>query len=159
MGLMAVPVVVAGVLAFGWLANLEPLSARSLSLYKPGDCVRTPIIEASTLERWEEPAPFAQLFMIAEVGDQHYRLREWGGRRGPGLQWYPGYVNEEIRFKVLDNRSEWQLVPCPEQGPDPDPQTSSDIGARFPGFISSVTINGNTTYYNNETGQQFTITR
>lgn len=105
--------------AAGWLSQgAFPYSEREHTRYSPGDCLRTPIVNPSQLERWEKVPEPEKLVMVTEVGNQHYRLKEWGTRRTVSPQWYAGYDNAD--FTVLDNQHKWQRIPCPEQGPDPE---------------------------------------
>lgn len=100
-------------------------SDRERSSYRPGDCLRTPIIKAGTLERWQEPPAAATILMVAEVGNQTYRTRGWGAGFGsPGLAWYDFYKDHP--FAELDNVATWQLIPCPEQQPAPQESRTFD---------------------------------
>lgn len=119
---------------------------RSLSLYQPGDCLRTPPVRPMTLERWETPPAFKTLYMISEVGEQKYRLREWGTQRSSIPQWYPGYA-EAVPFAILDNAHDWQLVPCPEEvasAEQIEAEFSERQGLRF---SSSSGTSGTPVYY------------
>lgn len=93
-------------------------SERMASLYRPGDCVQTPVVKHQELEPWEEQK-FSQLFMISEVGEHRYHLREWGTRISSYPQWYVDSYTD-LRFALIDDRAQYEPVPCPEQGPDPD---------------------------------------
>lgn len=93
-------------------ATTDLLTARAWSDYRPGDCLRTPITKAH--ERWQ-PSAASEIVMIADVGEHNYMTRGWGGGFTKP-HWYDYY--ETKAFRVLDDGSEWELIPCPEEQPD-----------------------------------------
>lgn len=111
--------------------NVVPLwnqTARDLAWYRPGDCVRSPIVDQKS-ERWERVKEPEELYMISEVGNEHYRMREWGTKRSTFPQWYQGYNAQT--FTRVDDRKRFQPIPCPEQGPDPEPSDGEFQQVRF----------------------------
>lgn len=117
---------------------LTELNDRNSSIYRPGDCVRNPVEDRTGLERWEPTPGFKTLYMIADVGEHKYRLREWGERRSSTPQWYAGYASEALPFSVLDNTKEWQPVPCPEEVASAD--LIEAIFAERQGSIETFTV-------------------
>lgn len=105
----------------------QMFSKRYWASYKPGDCLRTPVLDSDKVERWELKTEPDTILMVSEVGNSQYRTREWGRRFSNNLQWYTSYDAHE--FSYLDRTENWQPIPCPEQGPDPEGQPSREPGA------------------------------
>ena len=122
-------IIVLGCVGIGW--QVRP-TARDLAMYRPGDCVQSPVYQVAKLERWEEPPAPRDLVMITEVGDQAYRVRGWGGgaiqtnlvsspeRDQSYPHWYVEHGYETLNFAILDDPKRFMSVPCPEQGPEPE---------------------------------------
>jgi len=103
------------------------MTKRAWASYYPGECVQTVVPE---VERWETPQRTLTL-MIAEVGQERYRVRRWGRTAfSSSPQWYAIY--EDRAFGVIDNRADFRPVPCPEEGRSELPEellATQDAGA------------------------------
>lgn len=106
------------ILSLAWQAPVGLMGERNYSAYRPGDCLRTPVVNVAKLERWDEPPTPENIVMVTEVGTTQYRYREWGTRISRNPEWYGSY--RAVKFADFDDATKWQPISCPEQGPDPE---------------------------------------
>lgn len=133
-GMSFLGVVLVLIIGMGYVASQGVFTKRYWATYQPGDCLRTPAQDADT-ERWDIREPDT-ILMVAEVGKENYRTREWGRKFSNFPQWYTNY---DIRmFAELDRWGMWSPIPCPEQGPDPEVEAQR--------IISSTDGNGTVFY-------------
>lgn len=123
-GMSVLGVLLMVMIGAGYFSSQGVFTKRYWASYKPGDCLRTPALDANT-ERWDTQREPDTILMVSEVGNKSYHTREWGRRFSNFPQWYASYNVEP--FWALDESKQWSPIPCPEQGPDPEQASTASL--------------------------------